>query len=301
MKRTRRVLSSLLLIALMISLCLIAGVYIVKVVRDRAEQQRQAEAAVEETVQTEDEVEAEASQVEQQAEASKAEKVYAYRGSSEDGLYTMAAYEKAVEAGAGTIAIPFVVSKDGTLYVADDDYAESLTGYGGYFSGMSDGQIDSLETKSGTKVLKLGDVFDKFGKDVRYVIEMKYTSERNMNALREMLEKYGNEESVSISCQYFRGLRSLESSLPDVQKIFICQDEAAFGESRNLNYIDTIAVSRDFMDEEVCRDVHEHGKKFSVWTLNTEEDIKRALEIGADSFFTDEAAIAVGVEAGAAE
>ncbi len=298
MRRKRKKNKTLAAIAVLLALCLLAGLSIVGTVKKRAADAREAEIAEQKAAEAAAQEE-EAKQKEETAK--KSERIFAYRGSSEDGLYTMASYENAVEAGAGTIVVPFVVSQDGTLFVADDDYAQELTGYGGYFSGMVDSQIDNLETKSGTKVLKVSEVFDKFGTDVKYVLDLRYTSERNQEALRKFLEENGNEDVISVACNYFSGLRALESSLPDVTKIFMCQDEASYNEARFADYVDTISVNKDMMSEELCKGAHEYDKKFSAWSLNSAEDVKKAIDIGADFFFTDEVAVAVEAEGGSEE
>lgn len=282
----------------MLVLCLLAAVSIVSTVKKRAAEAREAEIAEQQAAEA---AAQQAAEEEEKKAAEKSEHILAYRGSSEDGLYTMASYENAVAAGAGSIVLPFVVSQEGTLYVADDDYALDLTGYGGYFSGMIDSQIENLETKSGTKVLKLSEVFEKFGTDVKYVIDLRYTSERNQEALRKFLEENGNEDSISVACSYFSGLRALESSLPDVPKIFICSEAATFNEAKLADYVDVISVDKQMMSKELCDDAHKYEKEFGAWALNSADEVKQALDMGADSFFTDEVATAVEAESGAAE
>ena len=51
---------------------------------------------------------------------------------------------------------------------------------------MVDAQIDALETKAGTKVMKVSDALEKYGKDVNMSYEAKYTSERNQQALKNL-------------------------------------------------------------------------------------------------------------------
>ena len=119
MRRKRNRNKRIATIAVMLLLCLLAGLYIVKTVNKRTEEARAAELA-------EQQAQEEAAQAEEAAKAEeeaskKAEQVFAYRGSSDDGIFTMEAYENAVNAGAGTIVLPFVVSQDDTIYVADDD------------------------------------------------------------------------------------------------------------------------------------------------------------------------------------
>lgn len=286
------------LIALMLVLCMLATLYILSLASKRMEEAEQArieqEIAEAEQLAAEEAAAAEAEAAEKAA--SVPERVYSYRGSSNDELYTMAAYENAVEAGSGFIAFPFVVSGDGTLYVADDDQAHSLTGYSGFFSGMTDGQIAELTTRGGASLVKVSDLFDKFGKEVNYIIELKYTGNRNIEALKDLLKNYDLSDNIAISSTYFNGLRSIEADLPDIPKIFICSNESDFNEALSMSEIDTISVSRDMMSEDYCKSAHGCGKKCGAWTLNSEEDIKSAIGMGADSYFTDETAVAVSAE-----
>ena len=285
---------TIILVAILLLFCLLAGVYLVKLTGKRAEERREAEAA--EAAEAAAQQEAEQAAAEETAAAKKSGRIYAYRGSSDDAEYSLAAYDSAVEAGAGVLTVPFVVSQDGTLYVADDDYAQDLTGYAGYFSGMTDGQIDNLETKSGGKMLKLSELFEKYGRDVHYVIDLKYTSERNLMALKDLIDKNDYADAVSIASEYFKGLRSLDNELPNTPKIFLCSNEENWGEAINLEYLDAISVSKEMMSEERCKEAHEKNKKFGAGVLNSEEDIKSAIGMGADFYFTDEAALAAGLE-----
>ena len=294
MRRKRRMGKKLLLVAVLLMLCVVAAAYIIKTVGDMKEQREAAQA--EEIAQQEAEAAAAEETATQEEASKKSDKVYAYSGSKDKGKYTMAAYDSAVEAGCGAIVIPFVVSQDGTLIVADDDFAQDLTGYSGYFSGMTDGQIENLQTKSGEKILKVTDVFDKYGRDMHYIIDVRYTSERNLMALKELIEKKDYADVVSISSEYFSGLRTLDNEFPNTPKIFLCTGEEGWGEALGSEYVDAISVSKDMMSEERCKAAKERKKKFGAGILSSEEDIKKAMEMDADFCFTDEAALAAGIE-----
>lgn len=286
----------LILIAVLLLLCVLAGFYAVKLAGKVAENRRAAEAEAQAEAEAAAQQEAEEAAAAEAETTKKSESIYAYSGASGDAKYSLAAYDSAVEAGAGVLAVPFVVSQDGTLYVADDDYAQDLTGYGGYFSGMADAQIDNLETRSGAKVLKLSEVLDKYGKDIHYDIELRYTSERNLMALKEWIDKNDCSDAVSISSRYFSGLRSLDNELPDIPKIFICSSEEEWGEAMIHEFIDAVSVSKDMMSADYCKEAHDRDKKFAAWILSSEEEINNAKEIGADFYYTDEAVLAAGLE-----
>ena len=291
-------------IAVMLLLCAVATVYILNLAHTRMEEARQAEIerqqaeaeqqAAEEAAAAEAET---ASETEETSDvASAPERVYSYKGSSDDEAYTMAAYDHAVEAGSGFISMPFVVSGDGTLFVADSDESQGLTGYSGYFSGMSDGQIAELKTRGGADIAKLSDIVEKHGKNINYIIELKYTSDRNIQALEDFIKKNELEGNVAIASTYFSGLRTLENDMPDIPKIFLCEDDVSFGEALGLAQVDTISVRKDLMIADYCKMAHDRGKKFGAWTLNTEDEIKSAIDMGVDSYFTDETNLAVGIE-----
>ena len=118
--------------------------------------------------------------------------VYSHRGSAGDDELTFAAYDRAVEAGSKYIEADIVVSGDGTVYVAHDDYALDMTGTGGYLSGMTDGQIDKLKTKNGSNVLKLKDIFEKYGDSVNYIVDVKKIKEHAVDNMLKA-EKAANE------------------------------------------------------------------------------------------------------------
>jgi glycerophosphoryl diester phosphodiesterase len=284
--------SIIIAILVMIVLCAAASAYIIRIAKNNTISQTGEDVTSEVTEEppvAEPEVTTET--------ATPPKRLYSYRGSSSDDKYSAAAYDSAIEAGSGCIALPFVVSADGTAYVTDDDYAEEMTGYGGYLSGMKDSQIEELTTKSGDSLLKLSDVFDKYGDSINYVVEIRYTSSRNISALLDAIKENGLEDNVTVSSLYFDALRKVDSEMPDIPTLFLCQDQAGFNSSQNLAYVDIISVDKSIMTKENCDAAHDKDKKFGARTLNTEEEIRAAIEMGADSYFTDETAMAVKIEA----
>jgi glycerophosphoryl diester phosphodiesterase len=163
---------------------------------------------------------------------------------------------------------------------------------------MSDGQIAEVKTKGGNGIVKLSDVFEKYGTDVNYVIEIRYANERNIMPFVETVKKAGVADVTSVSSYYFGALDIVENEFPDMPKIFLSENEVDLAEAQGSDIVDLISVDRDLMNEENLAAVHESGKKFGAWTLNSEEDIRSAVSMGLDSYFTDEGALAVSIEKG---
>ena len=45
-----------------------------------------------------------------------------------------------------------------------------------------------------------------------------------------------------------------------------------------------------------CNLAHDSGKAFNIWTLDTDSEIIAAIEMGADSYFTDHTDRAIALE-----
>lgn len=278
-------------IAVMLVLSIAAAAYIVKITRDRAvaeapqaPQEPAAEAPEPAEVPSDEEMKA------------KLAHIYVNSGSSSEEKYTMAAFDSAVEAGCVSLSMPVAVSGDGIVYIANDDNLYDMTGMNAYLSGMTEGQIANVKTKGGNDLVRLSDVFEKYGTDVNYVIEVIYADDRNIMPFIEAVKKAGVTDVMSVSSSSFKVLNRMEIELPDVPKVILCEEDAVLSEARGRDSVDVISVSRELMNGENLAAVHDSGKKFGAWTLNSEEDIRAALDLGVDSYFTDEGALAAEIE-----
>ena len=284
----------LLTIIVLLLLCVISAIYILLQLgrsgSGRAEQPAGETPAAEETAETPEE------NAEAEANEKAASHVYAHRGSAGDDELTIIAYDRAVKAGAKYIEADMVVSGDGTIYLARDDHALDMTGVDGFFSGMTDGQIDALYTKSGNKVIRLKDLFDRYGDSVTYLIDVKYTGSRNIEAFAKIVKKYGFQDNVIATSSYFDALRALDEKFPEMTKLYVCADQATFDVGLGNDYVDIISVPKDIMTADNLKDAHKHDKKFSAWTLNTEEEIRKAIDLGVDTYFTDDTELAIRLE-----
>lgn len=283
----------LLIIIVLLLLCVAAAVYII--VHFGGSKEESIETAVEEAP-VEEVIPTPQEEPDAAADEKAAEHVYSHRGSAGDDELTIAAYDRAVEAGSKYLEADIVVSASGTVYLAHDDQAFDMTGYNGYFSGMTDGQIDALQTKSGSKVLRLKDLFDKYGDSVTYLVDVKYSSSRNVDVFIETVKGSGFEKNVMAVSSFFSVLSQLEDEFPDMEKLYVCGDAATFDLALEKDYVDIISVPADLMTADRLKAAHDNGKKFSVWTLNTDKEIGDAIELGVDTYFTDDSSLAIRLE-----
>ena len=226
--------------------------------------------------------------------------VYSHRGSAGAEEHSFKAYDAAIEAGSRYIGVDVVISGDKVLYVSYEENAYAMTGYNGAFEYMSSETIDGLTTEAGNKILRLSEVFDKYGKDINYVIELKSNSDACLLAFEQMVDDYGLSDNIIAASRHADTLDILDRKYPDMKKMFVCWNQADLNYVLDLPYVDIISVRAEvetaIFTESNCEAVHAAGKKFGGWTLNTEDEIKGAIDMGVDNYFTDDTALALSIE-----
>ena len=213
--------------------------------------------------------------------------VYSHRGGS-DGTaeeHSTAAYDHAIKSGSVYIEQDIVISADGTLYVSHDTTPFRLTGTGGSFAQMHDSEIDALRTHQGNPILKLEDVFKRYGGKVCYVVELKDGSADK--AFEELVKAFGYEDKVIVQSFDADVLKNIEDVFPKMKKIFLCEYSAEMSAGLDMDYVDVLGVDKSLMSSDNCKLAHDCGKDFCVWTLDSESEIRRAIELGADTYFTN--------------
>ncbi len=224
--------------------------------------------------------------------------VYSHRGSAGDNEHTFAAYDAAIEAGSFYIEQDLVISSDGVLYVAHDLNTYLMTGRGANYSNLTSEEIDQIRTRAGNNILRMSDVFDRYGRDVRYVIELKTSGTDMIEAFEKIIDEYEYQDIVTVQSEDTDVLKTLEEKYPDMPKLFVCKSWNSMLGCLDMPYVDIVSVRKasNLMTEKSCTRVHDAGKVFSVWTLNSESEIRQAIELGVDTYFTDNTELAINLE-----
>ncbi len=210
--------------------------------------------------------------------------------------HTITGYDLAVQAGTLYLEQDLVLSADGTVYVSHDFSPGRMTGNYRNFYEMTDEEIDELRTYGGEKIPKLSDVFERYGKSVCYVTELKDNSAATIQAYSDVVREYGMETDVIIQSQQALALEALEREFPDAPKMLVCKTQEALDAGLGIDYVDIFSIKYDILSEGNVTAIHERGKQVSVWTPETEDEILRTIELGADSYFTDDTGLAMEIE-----
>lgn len=227
-----------------------------------------------------------------------AEHVFSHRGAEGYYEHSFKAYDEAITAGSRYIEQDVVLSSDGVLFVSHDLNAASMTGSNANYSSMRADEVDQLQTKAGYKVLRLSEVFDKYGKDINYVIELKSADAAMREAFKQIVDEYDYQDNIIVQSEYMGVLEDLEDKYPDMPKLAVCKTQGAVEDSLNTDCVDIISVRyySGLMTEDNCEAAHNKGKQFSAWTINSESAIREAIDMGVDSYFTDDTALAISLE-----
>lgn len=225
-----------------------------------------------------------------------ADRVYSHRGSAGTKEHSFEAYDEAIKAGSHNIEQDVVISSDGTLYVAHDLSAYSMTGVDRQFSDMTDAEIDGMTRHSGEKVLRLGEVFERYGKSVKYIVELRSSDDATIEGFQKLVEQYDLEHNIVAQSFESDVLDALEKIYPEMPKIFLCKTQDAVDRSTSIESADSVSVRVNFINDSTVDSIRNAGKKFSAWPLDSEEEIKLAISYDADSYFTNETARALEIE-----
>ncbi|MEB8088271.1 BppU family phage baseplate upper protein [Staphylococcus pseudoxylosus] len=218
-----------------------------------------------------------------------------HRGASGyEDEHTIKSYELAVQQGADYIEMDLQLTKDNKLICMHDATVNRTTTGTGTIADMTLAQIKALKTTNGEQVPTLEEVVSHFGKSVNYYIETK--SPFNINMDQELLRILQNAGLIGIGSKRKQVIiqsfadDSLKNIRNQYSDIFLVRLSKTFTQSD----IDTSALIADGMGPNfttVTKDLvdkaHAKGLVVHPWTVNTVEDMNKAIGYGVDGFFTN--------------
>ncbi|RXI96763.1 glycerophosphodiester phosphodiesterase [Anaerobacillus alkaliphilus] len=240
----------------------------------------------------------------------------AHRGASGHAPeHTLLAYELGLEMKADYIEIDLQMTKDGVLIAMHDTTVNRTTNGTGSVSNMTLAEIKQLDAGSwfntrnpekakdefiGLEVPTLEEVFEKFGRSTNYYIE---TKSPNLypgmeTELLRLMDEYNltgvNARSSKVIIQSFFTdslilIHEMNPNVPLVQ--LLSRPTLGEGAAAELAFIKeyAIGVGPSFarINEEYVQQVRAEGLQIHPYTVNTEENMRRALEWGVNGVFTD--------------
>lgn len=229
--------------------------------------------------------------------------------------HTIPAYQLGEQLKGDYIEIDLQMTKDGQLIAMHDESVDRTTDGSGLVKELTLAEVKQLDAGSwfnekypqyakseyeGLKVPTLEEVLQKFGKQANYYIETKSPDvypgmeAKLLDVLEanKMIDKKGRTKNVliqSFSQESLLTVHSLNANLPLVQLISYQSPAVITDEELETIAQYAIGVGPNFarIDEQYVQTVRNHDLQIHPYTVNTQEDMRRALDWGVTGLFTN--------------
>ncbi len=213
---------------------------------------------------------------------------------------TMPAFELAKELGADGIELDVQLSRDGKLVVIHDEEIDRTSNGHGLVSGMSYDELCGFDFSAGkdgyknTKIPLLEEVFEFASREGIFVnVEIKDSSFGKTFPIADKVieaeKKYkmtGNVTYSSFNHYILRYLKSVSTEIP-VSILYVGGFVDIWEYAKKLDCDGIHPHYSALADKEVVSECHKLGIKVRPWTVNSEEQINFAFDLGVDSIITN--------------
>lgn len=227
--------------------------------------------------------------------------ITAHRGASlERPENTMVAFVEAENMGADWIELDVQQTQDKKLIIMHDDNFKRTTGK----------DINVWEiTYERVRELDAGSFFDAKYKNERipllddvvrwaklnYVklnIELKPTGHEEdlVEMVNEIIDKYNFYDDCVITSHDYKILEEIKDHNERIKTVYVTS--FAYGKITELEKVDAFSVEASSVNEKLVSRVHNEGKELYVWTINTEDNIKKMIDLNVDNIITDNIVLA---------
>lgn len=218
--------------------------------------------------------------------------VIAHRGGA--GLFeenTMDAFMKVQELGVDAMECDVHLTSDGHLVILHDPDLERVAGIKRKVSEMTIAEVKKVKLKGGSEIPTLAEVLEKTS--IHLVIELKDAS--TVMALSQLFEAHPEYmKRCAVICFYHRAVLMLKERFPDLETGALLAgfpvDPVSVAVAAKT---ETLALYYEGLTADYVSQCHDGGIQVSVWTPNTEEEIRAMIDIGVDAIATDRPDIAL--------
>ncbi len=223
--------------------------------------------------------------------------VTAHRGAS--AFYpenTMAAFVGAKEMGADWIELDVQQTKDKKIIVLHDTNLRRTTGESKNTWETDYEEIQKLDAGSffstefaDERIPLLEDVI-KYAKDnnLKLNIELKPTGHETdfEKYVIDIIRKYDYADLCVVTSQVYDVLKNVKEYDPDITTVYVMS--LAYGDITKLEYADNYSIEASSITKTLVDKVHNKGRSIYAWTINTEENIARMIDLDVDNIITDD-------------
>lgn len=223
-------------------------------------------------------------------------KITAHRGfSSKAPENTEPAFTEALEVGSDFIELDVQLSKDKEIVVFHDKSLARITGINENLRNLDYQDLIQLdygkwfgEEFSGTQIMTLNEVLEKFGNKINLNIEVKKNDDELETAelTAKLIEEYNCIDSCYVTSFSYNALRTVKKVNSDI-KTGLIANIMTYGGYSSLHDIDALSLNKKFVSQNLINNIHLNGKRVFVWTVNDRSEAEKLISMGADNIITD--------------
>jgi glycerophosphoryl diester phosphodiesterase len=218
--------------------------------------------------------------------------VFAHRGGAALAREnTIEAFDNGMALGADGIELDVRLSRDGVPVVHHDRTLDRMTALRGLVAACDSDELGRAGVPT------LASVLARYG-DARVIIELKGTDVSLAAAVVDVIRRWRAEDRVCVGGFSLRMMRSVRGLAPSLATS-AAREEVRWAlyrswcrwplsSARYQGYqIPEWAGATRVVSRRFVADAHAAGLGVQVWTIDTEEDARRLLDLGVDALITD--------------
>jgi glycerophosphoryl diester phosphodiesterase len=227
--------------------------------------------------------------------------VIAHRGSSGAAPEnTMAAFKKAISAGADMVELDVHLSRDGDVMVIHNDSVEEKTDGRGRVADLTRRELQALDAGSwfnqdfaGERIPSLEEVLALAGGNILVNVEIKtgylgnYTMDDLVDRTLAVVEGQGMLDRVMFSSFHAPALRMIAARRDEAARALLLKSPIQDSEEAKSGEFSIFNCRRDVMTSESIISAQEIGLMVNVWTVNQEAEMAWFIKEKVDGIFTD--------------
>jgi glycerophosphoryl diester phosphodiesterase len=221
----------------------------------------------------------------------------AHRGDTKVALEnTLPAFESALKLGVDGIELDLQLSRDGHAVVFHDDDLRRLAGRDGTIDQFTLVELRTIRLSDGGQIPTLEELLDLVKDHCLLNLEIKtrphwyaFGSGQLEAAIARILKIAGLAETILMSSFHPMSLWRMRRLAPQLKRGVLFEKHYALHRmAMPLTSPFSVNAPLSHATEALVKAAHDAKRRFLVWTVNDENDMKRCLETRVDGIITDE-------------
>jgi glycerophosphoryl diester phosphodiesterase len=197
---------------------------------------------------------------------------------------TLRSFARAEAEGVDVVELDLHLSSDGALVVMHDAEVDRTTDGTGPIASLTLQRLRTLDAGRGERV----PVFEEVVEAVRSPIQAEIKDRAAARVLCGAVESLGLHDRVRVISFHDEALRETREQLPGVPLALVAgRSTPSVPERARALGAGMVSCELRWLEAETVKRCHDEGIEVISWTVNTDEDLRRARELGLDGVVTD--------------